>query len=115
MATSSCGVCRECFPRPPQTWIPSSFDSGRPVLEDQRDIPAWVDEALRRAVHPDPQKRYQELSEFLYDLRHPNKAYLHRGRTPLVERNPVLFWKGVSLTLGLLLLFMTGLVVVGGR
>ena len=87
----------------------------RPVLDDQRDIPAWVDEALRRAVHPDPQKRYQELSEFLYDLRHPNKAYLHRGRTPLVERNPVLFWKGVSLTLGLLLLFMTGFVVVGGR
>ena len=86
----------------------------RPVLDDQRDIPAWVDEALRRAVHPDPQKRYQELSEFLYDLRHPNKAYLQRGRTPLVERNPVLFWKGVSLTLGLLLLFMTGFVVVGG-
>jgi len=27
----------------------------------------------------------------------------------------VLFWKGVSLTLGLLLLFMTGFVVVGGR
>jgi serine/threonine protein phosphatase PrpC len=87
----------------------------RPVLDDQRDIPAWVDEALRRAVHPDPQKRYQELSEFLYDLRHPNKAYLQRGRTPLVERNPVLFWKGVSLALGLALLFMTGFVVVGGR
>jgi serine/threonine protein phosphatase PrpC/predicted Ser/Thr protein kinase len=87
----------------------------QPVLDDQRDIPAWVDEALRRAVHPDPLKRYQELSEFLYDLRHPNKAYLHRGRTPLVERNPVLFWKGVSLGLGLLLLFMTGFVVVGGR
>jgi serine/threonine protein phosphatase PrpC/predicted Ser/Thr protein kinase len=87
----------------------------RPVLDDQRDIPAWVDEALRRAVHPDPLKRYQELSEFLYDLRHPNKAYLHRGHTPLVERNPVLFWKGVSLGLGLLLLFMTGFVVVGGR
>jgi serine/threonine protein phosphatase PrpC/predicted Ser/Thr protein kinase len=86
----------------------------RPVLDDQRDIPAWVDEALRRAVHPDPLKRYQELSEFLYDLRHPNKAYLHRGHTPLVERNPVLFWKGVSLGLGLLLLFMTGFVVVGG-
>jgi len=87
----------------------------RPVLDDQRDIPAWVDEALRRAVHPDPQKRYQELSEFLYDLHHPNKAYLHRGHTPLVERNPVLFWKGMSLLLGLALLFMTGFVVIGGR
>lgn len=87
----------------------------RSVLDDLREIPAWVDETLRRAVHPDPQKRYQELSEFLYDLHHPNAAYLHRGHTPLVERNPVLFWKGVSLALGLALLFMTGLVVMGGR
>jgi serine/threonine protein kinase len=87
----------------------------RSVLDDQREIPAWLDETLRRAVHPDPQKRYQELSEFLYDLHHPNKAYLHRGRTPLVERNPVLFWKGVSLVLGLALLFMTGFIVIGGR
>jgi serine/threonine protein kinase len=87
----------------------------RPVLDDQRDIPAWVDETLRRALQPDPQKRYQELSEFLYDLHHPNKAYLHRSHTPLVERNPVLFWKGVSLALGLALLFLTGFVVIGGR
>jgi hypothetical protein len=27
-ATSSCGVCRECLPRPRQTWTPSSFESG---------------------------------------------------------------------------------------
>ncbi|MBV0881823.1 protein kinase [Noviherbaspirillum sp. L7-7A] len=87
----------------------------RSVLDDQRDIPAWIDETLRRALQPDSQKRYQELSEFLYDLHHPNKAYLHRGHTPLVERNPVLFWKGVSLALALALLFMTGFVVIGGR
>ena len=83
------------------------------VLDDLREIPAWVDETLRRAVHPEPQKRYQELSEFLYDLHYPNKAYLHRGHTPLVERNPVLFWKGVSLALALALLFMAGFVVMG--
>lgn len=87
----------------------------RSVLDDQREIPAWVEETLRRAVHPDPQKRYQELSEFLYDLHHPNKAYLHCGHTPLLERNPVLFWKGVSLALGLLALFLSGTVVASGR
>jgi hypothetical protein len=26
--TSSCGVCREYLPRPPQTWMPSSFSRG---------------------------------------------------------------------------------------
>jgi serine/threonine protein phosphatase PrpC len=67
--------------------------------ESLRDIPAWVDAALRKAVHPDPLERYESLSEFVYDLRHPNATLLRP--TPLVERNPVLFWKSVSLALGL--------------
>ncbi|WP_126454229.1 bifunctional protein-serine/threonine kinase/phosphatase [Sulfuriflexus mobilis] len=69
------------------------------VLDDEREIPAWFDETLRKAVHPDPYKRYEELSEFLFDLRHPNKEFLNRTRPPLMERNPVLFWKGVSFIL----------------
>jgi len=71
----------------------------RPVLDDERDIPAWFDEVLRKATHPDPAKRYEELSEFVHDLRHPNAAYLNRTRAPLLERNPAAFWKGVSLIL----------------
>ena len=67
--------------------------------ESLSDIPAWVDAALRKAVHPDPLERYESLSEFVYDLRHPNATLLRP--TPLVARNPVLFWKGVSLALGL--------------
>ena len=47
---------------------------------------------LKRAVHPDPYKRYDELSEFVFDLRHPNEKYLAQ-RTPLIERNPLLFWQ----------------------
>ena len=50
------------------------------ALDDNREIPAWIDEVLRKAVHPDPYKRYEELSEFVYDLRHPNKNYLARRR-----------------------------------
>jgi hypothetical protein len=69
------------------------------VLDDQREIPAWFDDVLRKATHPDPNKRYAELSEFVYDLRHPNKASLSKTRAPLIERNPVAFWKGVSLIL----------------
>ena len=75
----------------------------RSLLQDRRDIPPWIDEVLRRAVHVDPLKRYAELSELTYDLRHPNPAYLARTRPPLLERNPVRFWKGVSLVLALIL------------
>ena len=66
------------------------------VLDDDREIPAWIDETIKRAVHPTPDKRYQELSEFTFDLRHPNQTYLNKRRPPLLERNPVAFWQCVS-------------------
>ncbi|MES1195523.1 MAG: bifunctional protein-serine/threonine kinase/phosphatase, partial [Steroidobacter sp.] len=69
------------------------------VLDDDREIPAWIDGVLKKAVHPDPYKRYQELSEFVYDLRHPTQEFLNRTTPPLIERNPVRFWKGVSFIL----------------
>jgi serine/threonine protein kinase/serine/threonine protein phosphatase PrpC len=76
------------------------------VLDDERTIPAWIDEAIRKAVHPDPYKRYEELSEFVFDLRHPNKAFLSKARPPLMERNPLLFWKTVSFILLLVIIFL---------
>ena len=76
------------------------------VLDDEREIPAWVDEVLKKAVHPDPARRYEELSEFVHDLRHPNKAFLNRRRPPLLESHPVLFWKGVSFVLMLIIVVL---------
>jgi serine/threonine protein phosphatase PrpC/predicted Ser/Thr protein kinase len=73
------------------------------VLDEARDIPAWVDEALEKALHPDPHKRYAELSELVYDLRHPNEAFLDKTRPPLLARDPVAFWKGVCLLLAVVI------------
>lgn len=73
------------------------------ILDDKREIPAWIDGVLKKALHPEPSKRYEELSEFTYDLRHPNKAYLDKTRPPLIERNPAVFWKGVSFVLALMI------------
>ena len=66
------------------------------VLDDEREIPVWIDGVLAKAVQPNPLKRYETLSEYVHDLRHPNLAFLSRTRPPLVERHPVLFWKFVS-------------------
>lgn len=66
------------------------------ALDDNREIPAWIDEVLKKAVHPDPYKRYDELSEFVFDLRHPNRNFLSSSSKPLMERNPLLFWKCFS-------------------
>ena len=79
----------------------------RSVLSPDRDIPAWIDEVLRRAVDPSPEKRYEALSEFVYDLRHPNPRLTGRPSTPpLIERDGLLFWKVVSAVLGLALLLL---------
>jgi serine/threonine protein kinase len=76
------------------------------VLDDDRTIPAWVDESIKKAVHPDPYKRYGEISEFIFDLRHPNKTFLNKTRPPLMERSPVLFWKSLSLILFIIIIFL---------
>lgn len=78
----------------------------RSARGDAREIPEWVDEAIRKAVHPDPYKRYAELSEFVFDLDHPNREFLRRNRPPLLERHPAAFWKAVALFLALVILFL---------
>ncbi len=75
-----------------------------PARTEARPIPAWVDEAIAKAVHPDPVRRYEELSEFIYDLHHPNPAFLKKTRPPLMERNPLVFWKTVSFLLAVALI-----------
>ena len=76
------------------------------ALDDNRDIPAWIDGALRKAVHPDPNRRYGELSEFMFDLRHPSKAFLQSPPTPLIERNPLLLWQALSAILLIVILIL---------
>jgi serine/threonine protein kinase len=71
----------------------------RSAIDSNRDIPAWIDGAMKKAVHPDPHKRHEDLSEFEFELRHPNAGYLNPAPVPLMERNPLLFWQCLSLLL----------------
>lgn len=73
------------------------------VLDRDREIPAWIDGVLSRALHPDPRSRTPELSEFTHALRHPGEAARRGERLPLLERNPLAFWKGLSLVLAIAL------------
>ncbi len=73
----------------------------RPAAHGAREIPVWVDGTLERAVHPNPLKRYDSLSEFLFDLRQPNANYVKTAASPLIERNPLLFWKSTTIVLAI--------------
>ncbi|WP_297529419.1 bifunctional protein-serine/threonine kinase/phosphatase [Thiohalobacter sp.] len=73
------------------------------------EIPDWMDGALQKAVHPDPARRYERLSEFIHDISQPNDALVPDAQLPLIERNPLGFWKALallSLAANLLLLIL---------
>ncbi|MFT6261609.1 MAG: serine/threonine protein kinase [Bermanella sp.] len=69
------------------------------LVDDESELPSWIDYALQKALQINPLKRYSELSEFIYDLRNPNKVFLSKTRAPLMERNPIMFWQGISFIL----------------
>jgi protein phosphatase len=96
----------------PYKSLPTNIDSIRSyerwryqsVTAFRADLPLWIDVCLRKACAPRPSQRYESLSEFLRDLDVPNTALVaeHVDR-PVLERNPLRFWQGVSLVLLLLL------------
>ena len=76
------------------------------LYRDEIGIPLWVDASLKKALAIDPNERYNEVSEFIYDLEHPNEALLKEHRVPLVERNPLLLWKSLTFFLLFLVLYL---------
>ena len=79
------------------------YDSAR---DENPAIPAWIDGAIKKAVHPEPYNRYEELSEYIYDLRHPNANYMNNSSLPMIERNPLLFWKSLTFVLAVIILLL---------
>ena len=76
---------------------------------ERPDLPVWIDGALEKAVRLDPKRRYTVETELVYDLLHPNAEFIERRNRPLLERNPVGFWRGVallSLLVNLILLYL---------
>jgi eukaryotic-like serine/threonine-protein kinase len=63
-------------------------------------VPIWIDGALKKATTISPHTRYDELTEFLYDLNTPNPSFMRpENSIPLLQRNPLRFWQGLSATL----------------
>lgn len=80
------------------------------LLNIRDDIPFWIDLAIQKATDIDENFRYESYSELVMDLKAPNKElsenYLDK---PLIERNPVRFWRGLSIIMTFL--FVLSLVV----
>jgi serine/threonine protein phosphatase PrpC len=83
-----------------------------PAVRHNPEVPRWVEKTLQKAVAIPRARRYPLLSEFIHDLTHPNPAFTREHAEPLIERNPLLVWKGIALllfVLNLLLLYLLAL------
>ena len=70
------------------------------------DVPDWMDAAIAKAVSVDPSRRYEALSEFITDLTRPGATARERAVASLMARDPLLFWKSVSLVLFLIVVWL---------
>ncbi len=61
-----------------------------PLTDEHSEIPAFVDNALRKALDPDPARRFADPLEFAYALRNPVVGATQRR---LIERDPAFFWR----------------------
>lgn len=83
------------------------------LRERRPELPAWVDDALRKALHPTPLQRYGALSEFIQALRTPSQPLWQRSTPPLLERSPLCFWQALTFLLGIAVVVLLGLRVAG--
>ncbi len=65
----------------------------RPARDFNPMVPEWMDGALQKAVQLSTELRYDALSEFVYDLEHPNQEFMDKAHVPLSKRNPLKFWQ----------------------
>jgi len=94
----------EAFSRP-------RFGKRVPLADHRPDLPAWLDALLARALSIDPAQRFGDAMELAIELEH-NLAHAPRivvQRQSLYERNPLRFWKVVSLLLFVALVFSLAL------
>lgn len=85
-----------------------SFDRVPKALEKLNPaVPAWLSAVVSRAIAVEPERRYQNFSEMLFELSTPSQVRpYYRRDAPLLERNPLRFFQVLSLLLALLNLYL---------
>ncbi len=94
----------EAFQQPPSR-APTPASRYRP------DLPAWLDEILQKALANNPAQRFETTEEWLLALDQGERRAQDLPARPLLEREPLKFWRGLALVsllvnLGLLVLLV---------
>ena len=79
------------------------------ILKHDPNVPIWIDGAVHKACCLDSKGRYEVLSEFLYDLEHPNSNFLKATRVmdePKLELKKYKVLIALSFTINIFLLLL---------
>ena len=75
----------------------------KPITTYRKDLPRYIDAVLAKALSANPNQRYDHYSEFISSLNSCDISTDTKPNLPLIERDPVKFWQGVS---GILFIFL---------
>ena len=71
-----------------------TFKEAKAPSKYNKNIPAWLDTVILRAIAIDKEQRYSHYSEMKYELYNPSKVKPYFVKSaPLIERSPLLFYK----------------------
>jgi serine/threonine protein kinase len=79
----------------------------KPVASYRKDLPIYIDRVMSKALAANTVNRYDHYSEFIAEFNLHDKADVKIiANIPLIERDPVKFWQGVSVFLFLLFIIV---------
>lgn len=87
-----------------------NFKNPKEANSLNNNIPLWLNSIILRSISIDPQKRYTNYSEMVFEIENPDKVKpFFAKKTPLLHRDPLLFYKTGFFLMVLLnfLLFIT--------
>ena len=86
---------------------PKQFNLWRykPIVTYRKDLPNYLDSVMSKALAANPANRYEHYSEFISEFNVTDKNQLNiQHNAPLLERDPIKFWQGISVFLFIILI-----------
>ncbi|MCI2282316.1 bifunctional protein-serine/threonine kinase/phosphatase [Colwellia sp. MSW7] len=87
--------------------VPKQYNLWRykPITTYRIDLPKYLDRVMSTALAANPVNRYEHYSEFLAQFTISKNTQLNvQDNLPLLERDPVKFWQGISAVLLMILI-----------
>ena len=90
-----------------------NFKNPTPPNKINKNIPQWLNSIILRAIEKEPQLRYKNYSEMLYELSNPNrvKPYFNKDAS-IIERQPVMVYRVLFIISFVINLILLGLLLM---